>query len=670
MSHRNFGKAPAALCAVLLISGVPVLAQAPTRYFYDDANQLFRALDSTGTLLEWIYDSGHNITQVNRSVVSLTSLAIFNVTPLRGAPGTMVRIYGQNFNTTPGSNVVMFNGVAATVVSATSTMLIVIVPSGGTTGTITITVNGQTVTSGTLQFSGPLSPTITSLIPDGGITGTSLNLAVVGTNLDNATFAANPGGVLTFNAVTTSSSATGLASITGAAGLYAVVATNAAGSSSNVLGPNNRFIILDAAGEGDSFVITVLNKAAPPAGTPDPTLVSNEASSRIATVLNLAAPPPGTADPTLVSHESTSQTATVLNTSPPPAGAADPTLVSNEADSPIVTVFNSSSSSGSSPTSSARRRGTIRTPGIMSGNPAGVPDLVAGQTVTAAFEVPDGFDAREVDVFVNGTLFETNRAPSLETTFTVPAGIPAFTLRAVVRNAAGKELAGPLLNIPVRPDPHTTVTGRVVDGAGRRVVLEAQGWLAEFFDFDRPLAAEPELDNRAPGKTALVSGLSLKNPRAVFGLDPLGLGLAPDYAARYRTEIAIETPGRYAFYLRSHAGASLKVDGISVTQDADLLPGPHQLEVLSYENTGAYELDLTWAPPDSERQPIPSVLLTARDEAGAVRTNAAGEFAFSNVQASLDQVQVRVPGDAPVVSAPAKPNAAGATRIEEVRINH
>ena len=70
--------------------------------------------------------------------------------PNMGAVGTNVTITGQHFSDTPTENMVAFNNVAAaepTNVSTTS--LTVQVPSGATTGPITVTVNRQTGTSST-----------------------------------------------------------------------------------------------------------------------------------------------------------------------------------------------------------------------------------------------------------------------------------------------------------------------------------------------------------------------------------------------------------------------------------------------------------------------------------------------------------------------------------------
>jgi len=75
------------------------------------------------------------------------ALAITDFTPSTGSSVTFVLITGTNFNTNISNNTVSFNGVAATVRSATSTSLVVEVPTGATTGKITITANNKTATS-------------------------------------------------------------------------------------------------------------------------------------------------------------------------------------------------------------------------------------------------------------------------------------------------------------------------------------------------------------------------------------------------------------------------------------------------------------------------------------------------------------------------------------------
>ncbi|HEY9007368.1 MAG TPA: IPT/TIG domain-containing protein [Ohtaekwangia sp.] len=64
-----------------------------------------------------------------------------------GAVGSSIVITGTNFSTAVSDNTVTINGITATVTSATTTQLVVTVPSGATSGTISVTVNGVTVTS-------------------------------------------------------------------------------------------------------------------------------------------------------------------------------------------------------------------------------------------------------------------------------------------------------------------------------------------------------------------------------------------------------------------------------------------------------------------------------------------------------------------------------------------
>jgi hypothetical protein len=66
-----------------------------------------------------------------------------------GHVGDTVIIYGTNFSTTPTSNIVKFTGTneTVTVESSTTAKIVVYVPSGASTGTISVTVGGITATS-------------------------------------------------------------------------------------------------------------------------------------------------------------------------------------------------------------------------------------------------------------------------------------------------------------------------------------------------------------------------------------------------------------------------------------------------------------------------------------------------------------------------------------------
>lgn len=112
-----------------------------------------------------------------------TTPTLTSFTPTSGSEGTVVTISGSNFSTTTSSNTVEFNGTSASVSSATASELVVVVPSGATTGKITVTVNAETATSSddfTVTELTEDAPTITSFTPTSGETG--VTVTITGTN--------------------------------------------------------------------------------------------------------------------------------------------------------------------------------------------------------------------------------------------------------------------------------------------------------------------------------------------------------------------------------------------------------------------------------------------------------------------------------------------------------
>jgi len=73
--------------------------------------------------------------------------SIIGFTPPSGTIGATVTITGTNFSTTPPNNIVAFNGAAAIVTASTATSITTTVPTGATTGKITVTVAGNSATS-------------------------------------------------------------------------------------------------------------------------------------------------------------------------------------------------------------------------------------------------------------------------------------------------------------------------------------------------------------------------------------------------------------------------------------------------------------------------------------------------------------------------------------------
>jgi YD repeat-containing protein len=155
-------------------------------YAYDALGRLLQAnVAANSTVVNYTYDSAGNLTSITSSPVS--TLAVDNFSNSEAAPGTTITIVGSGFSTTPSNNTVKFNGTTATVVSATATQLVVTVPTGATTGDISVTTGGKTVTSSNpfdiVAATG--APTITSF-PAISTPGSSI--VIVGTG-----FQTNPG---------------------------------------------------------------------------------------------------------------------------------------------------------------------------------------------------------------------------------------------------------------------------------------------------------------------------------------------------------------------------------------------------------------------------------------------------------------------------------------------
>jgi N,N-dimethylformamidase beta subunit-like protein/IPT/TIG domain-containing protein len=129
---------------------------------------------------------------------------ITSFTPTSGPVGTSVTLTGTNFT---GATAVTFNGVSASFTVTSATAIQATVPTGATTGPLSVTTPGGTATSAssfTVTASAPLAPTITSFTPTSGPVGTSVTLT--GTNFTGAT-------AVTFNGVSASFTVTSATAI-------------------------------------------------------------------------------------------------------------------------------------------------------------------------------------------------------------------------------------------------------------------------------------------------------------------------------------------------------------------------------------------------------------------------------------------------------------------------
>ncbi len=166
-------------CAVLTLSHVVHGQGSGVKYVYDELGRLVAVVDATGNTAVYSYDLVGNVLSIAR--YGPTDVSIFEWTPNSGPTGTTVTIYGTGFSATPSQNTVQFNGTSATVSSASSTALMVTVPTGATTGPISVsTPSGNATSTSSFVVSASSLPTIGSFSPAIGVAGTPLTITGTG----------------------------------------------------------------------------------------------------------------------------------------------------------------------------------------------------------------------------------------------------------------------------------------------------------------------------------------------------------------------------------------------------------------------------------------------------------------------------------------------------------
>ena len=142
-----------------------------------------RAQTTAGSVVEYAYDVVGNIVVIQSSS---TQLSVSSFSPASGPIGATVTIVGSGFAPTAAANSVRVNGTATPVVSAERTRLTITVPSGTTTGPITVTVGGSTAssTSPFIVASDYAPPTIASFTPSVAVAGTTVSVS--GSNFNPA----------------------------------------------------------------------------------------------------------------------------------------------------------------------------------------------------------------------------------------------------------------------------------------------------------------------------------------------------------------------------------------------------------------------------------------------------------------------------------------------------
>jgi hypothetical protein len=114
---------------------------------------------------------------------SILAPHILTISPTTGYPFATVTITGNNFSATVANDIVLFNNVKATILSADTNRLQVQVPLPASypqaSIPVTVTVNGMTSNGAQFQYINYV-PTITSINPTSGIAGTQVT--ITGTN--------------------------------------------------------------------------------------------------------------------------------------------------------------------------------------------------------------------------------------------------------------------------------------------------------------------------------------------------------------------------------------------------------------------------------------------------------------------------------------------------------
>ena len=193
----RFGFLLGAFTALLLWFGalgvVSASASVPStaiRYTYTQDSQLSSVIKPEAEYALYAWDAAGNLSSIAKK--SSTKLSIIELEPSKGAVGETVNIWGTGFSGTPSNDTVKFHGTAATVSAASAYELAVKVPTGATTGTVTVqtTTEGPVTSSQTFTVGSAVgAPTITSL--SASIAAAGSEVTINGSNFEPSTLYKN-----------------------------------------------------------------------------------------------------------------------------------------------------------------------------------------------------------------------------------------------------------------------------------------------------------------------------------------------------------------------------------------------------------------------------------------------------------------------------------------------
>ena len=354
---------------------------------------------------------------------------VLSFSPSEGAVDTEVTITGENFSDVPSENELRFGGVmAASPTSASTTSLVVLVPSGAVTGRVSVAVGGQTATSST-DFTvpgttpAPALPVVSSFSPSEG--GVDTEVTITGVNFSDVPSENDVrfGGVMA--AAPTSASTTSLTvlvpsgAVTGSISVAVGGQTATSSTDFTVTVPAPALPVVSSfspteGSVGTSVTITGVNFSAMPSENEVRfggvmAAAPTSASTTSLTVRVPSGAVTGSISVTVGGQTATSSTSfTVLGTTPAP-------------DSPVVSSF--SPTEGAVDTevtitgvnfSATASENEVRFGGVMAADPT------SATTTSLTVAVPDGAPTGRISVIVGGQ----TATSSSDFTVTVPASDP------------------------------------------------------------------------------------------------------------------------------------------------------------------------------------------------------------------------------------------------------
>lgn len=259
----------AMLCSGALLDhqALPARATGPdgVTYVHDPAGRLVGVVDPATDTAVYSYDEVGNVTSIQRHPSSQISLIDF--APRQAPIGRDVSIYGSAFSPIAAQDSVTINGAAAQIISAAASKIVARVPSGATSGVVTVTSpSGTAASTASLLVVGALAPSIGGV--DQTVVAPGQSLVISGANFDASAPEANNVLVGGTRAQVTAVSATTLTvevPITGSGRVSVATAAGVATGTTDVyvIPPEHTTDQLAATGRADPGVLKTVSLPTP-----------------------------------------------------------------------------------------------------------------------------------------------------------------------------------------------------------------------------------------------------------------------------------------------------------------------------------------------------------------------------------------------------------------------